>query len=279
VETIPLAATIQREAGSVGNEELSSHQLNLKVYLGGNAAGSYSVYVGLQNPASKDLVECRIYPFYLSGQGLRFDRRIVMTRNRPFAWLQRIEINREGAMKMAPFDDDRFRRELASFSETQSKKLCSSLALCGAVDAHYAQFLPPQPVKLDVPAAPAGLATAPPAAPGAASMWMIGGSVVRLEADGERRRFVYETVAEGSAGIKRGALLFDGKRQGTRYVGTAYAFARDCTAESFSVSGDVSRDERQVTLKGRIPVIDSRCRVRSRREGALDLRFIEPKGP
>ena len=52
-------------------------------------------------------------------------------------------------MKTSPWQDDEFKRELAEFSNKQSKLLCERKSLCGTMDAHYALLLSRTPtVKL-----------------------------------------------------------------------------------------------------------------------------------
>ena len=52
-------------------------------------------------------------------------------------------------MKTSPWQDEVFQRELAEFSNKQSKLLCERKSLCGTIDAHYALLLSRTPtVKL-----------------------------------------------------------------------------------------------------------------------------------
>ena len=62
---------------------------------------------------------------------------------------------------------------------------------------------------------------------GKRSYWTHNGSVVYLTAEGAKRSFFYHVPRPGvrDAGAKPGALLFEGKREGQSYSGTAYVFA------------------------------------------------------
>lgn len=93
------------------------------------------------------------------------------------------------------------------------------------------------------------------------SFWMHNGSVMRLEADGARRRFLYEAPRPGmrEAGAKRGTVLFAGERQGNRYAGTAYVFARGCAPFPYRVEGPISVDERRVVMRGAAPRVRKGC--------------------
>jgi len=61
-------------------------------------------------------------------------------------------------LKTSPWQDDEFKRELAEFSNKQSKLLCERKLLCGTMDAHYALLLSRTPtVKLLSPKEEAAL--------------------------------------------------------------------------------------------------------------------------
>jgi hypothetical protein len=73
----------------------------------------------------------------------------------------------------------------------------------------------------------------------ASSYWSHNGSSLYLMAEGDRRRFYYETPRPGMAGqgVERGTLLFDGQKVGNNYQGTAYVFDRQCGKFPYAVSG------------------------------------------
>src|SRR5262249_31217935 len=93
------------------------------------------------------------------------------------------------------------------------------------------------------------------------SLWDHNGSVMYLVANGAQRKFFYEQPRDGlrNAGVHEGTLLFEGRKQADQYVGTAYTFSAACGAHSYSVSGPVSPDQRQVTLYGMAPRFNSAC--------------------
>ena len=107
------------------------------------------------------------------------------------------------------------------------------------------------------------------------SRWDQDGSTVYLVADGAVRRFYYETPRDdlAAAGAQKGALLFDGKKNGSKYAGTAYAFAAACKPKGYQVNGNISDDEKQVTLRGKAPQLNSRCQVTGYRDDVLVFNF------
>lgn len=112
--------------------------------------------------------------------------------------------------------------------------------------------------------------------PSAGALWTHNGSVMRLETDGNRRLFVYETPRPGivKAGAKRGDVVFDGKRDGEVYRGTAYIFSKTCGAQSYPVNGTVSADERSVTLEGLAPVLGSDCNLKDGKPDVLRFDYV-----
>jgi hypothetical protein len=93
--------------------------------------------------------------------------------------------------------------------------------------------------------------------------WSHNGSDMKLIANGNKRRFVYEKPRPGLgfAGIKRGDVVFDGARSGMNYSGTAYIFKKGCDPQGYPVSGNVGSDEQSVTMTGKRPKIGDGCRV------------------
>ena len=105
--------------------------------------------------------------------------------------------------------------------------------------------------------------------PGTA-LWLHNGSAMRLVANGPSREFLYEAPRPGliERGVKNGTLLFKGTRSGNAYKGTAYVFSK-CGALPYAVAGPVSEDQRQVTLKGDMPIPSSNCSITKYREDTL----------
>ena len=81
----------------------------------------------------------------------------------------------------------------------------------------------------------------------------------------------YDTPRVGllDAGVKPGTLLFEGQRTGQNFEGTAYQFYRSCKARGFPVTGSTSDDRRQITLKGKAPLLDVNCNVTGSRDDTL----------
>ncbi len=77
------------------------------------------------------------------------------------------------------------------------------------------------------------------------SCWNHNGSVMRLVAQGNKRWFYYENPKQvlRRAGVRRGTLLFNGRKQGNFYSGTARRFSKYCPGEAleYNVEGPVRR--------------------------------------
>lgn len=112
---------------------------------------------------------------------------------------------------------------------------------------------------------------------GTPGAWQHNGSVMRLEASGAERRFIYMNPRKGlrDAGISGDVILFDGRREGNRYVGTARYFSKACGEQTFAAAGTVSADERRVELAGNAPRIDGRCRT----TGTIAERLVFTRNP
>ena len=120
-----------------------------------------------------------------------------------------------------------------------------------------------------------GVSSAPSSQVGS-SRWDHNGSVMRLDAQGKRRRFIYEAPRQGlqRVGVTAGTVLFDGERAGNGYSGTAYIFNKRCGPQAYAVSGPVSSGERRVTLYGNAPRVGSNCEVRGVRRDVLVFDLI-----
>jgi Caspase domain len=103
---------------------------------------------------------------------------------------------------------------------------------------------------------------------GGPSLWTHNGSTMRLIAEGAQRRFVYERPRAGLVphGVRRDTVLFEGRRDGDRYSGTAYRFSAECGLRSFAVEGQVENGDRRVRLTGRYPVFGPGCTMSGRTE-------------
>jgi len=110
------------------------------------------------------------------------------------------------------------------------------------------------------------------------TLWEHNGSQLYLSAKGQFRQFRYAAPAPDllDAGVRPGAILFDGRRTGRRYSGTAYAFAPLCAAVPYTVAGPVSLDQRTVTLSGRRPGRDRNCRVIGYLDSGFQILLFRP---
>ena len=101
--------------------------------------------------------------------------------------------------------------------------------------------------------------------------WNHGGSLMRLVSDGAKQKIFYETPRIGlvDTGIAPGTLLFEGQRNGPTLVGTAYQFYRGCKSQGYRISGNTSKDLRQITLKGKAPLLDASCNITGSRDDVL----------
>lgn len=106
-----------------------------------------------------------------------------------------------------------------------------------------------------------------PTSASADSCWDHNGSVMRLQAQGNSRWFYYERPKSSlrAAGVRRGTLLFNGRKSGDWYSGTARRFSRYCPGEplEYFVEGPVARSQTRVTVRGTREVYE-RCRPTGR---------------
>ena len=98
--------------------------------------------------------------------------------------------------------------------------------------------------------------------------WMFGGSQIRIAAQGNARRILYvnPNAAARQSGVSPGDVLFEGERQGDRYVGTFHQSTDRCGVVTYEVNGYVKNNERQVVVSGLRPIKNRNCRNVDRRE-------------
>ncbi len=111
--------------------------------------------------------------------------------------------------------------------------------------------------------------------PRGTAIWLHNGSIMRLEASGNSRRFYYEAPRAGmrNAGVNSGTLLFEGTRDGEAYSGTAYIFADGCRPAPYPVIGSVSDGDRRVVMSGRAPRLAADCSIKGTRDDTLVFTF------
>lgn len=78
-------------------------------------------------------------------------------------------------------------------------------------------------------------------------------SVIHWYVLGDRVKATYRAVRPGlrDAGVRSGAVLFEGEYQGSRMVGAAYAFKRGCKPAGYEVIGH--HEGSQIILRGPAP--------------------------
>jgi serine/threonine protein kinase len=141
----------------------------------------------------------------------------------------------------------------------------AEIARLGNVGGPFVPVTPPS----SSPRTPAALPQSDP--PRGTSIWNHNGSLVYLSANGASRRFYYERPRDGllPLGVQRGTLLFEGRKEGNRYSGTAYIFTRNCSPAPYEVSGPISPNDEQVTMHGRAPLLNAACQTTGYRDDVL----------
>lgn len=126
------------------------------------------------------------------------------------------------------------------------------------------------------PEAPPASTSAPEETP-RRSFWNHNGSLVYLTAEGDKRQFYYEEPRRGirAVGVSQDTLLFEGRRNGALYSGTAFIFTPDCGPVPYDVRGAVSNGERRVTMRGRAPSrFNDRCQITGYKDDVLVFDFV-----
>lgn len=99
------------------------------------------------------------------------------------------------------------------------------------------------------------------------SCWNHNGSLMRLQAQGNNRWFSYERPRQvlWNAGVRPGTLLFNGRKNGNWYSGTARVYSKFCPGAplEYFVEGPVRGDQLQVTVRGTREVYN-RCQPTGR---------------
>lgn len=100
------------------------------------------------------------------------------------------------------------------------------------------------------------------------SCWDHNGSLMRLEASGNSRTFVYEVPRAGliEVGVRPGTVLFEGRKSGSSYEGTARVFLAVCGGQAhlYRVAGPVGADQLTVVMSGTREAYEAGCRPTGR---------------
>lgn len=126
------------------------------------------------------------------------------------------------------------------------------------------------------------VAAADPATPFAAtrdaasSLWNHNGSTLYLVADGDSRRFYYDVPRPGVAeqGVTPGTLMFEGRKVGSNYEGTAYIFSKRCGRSTYAVSGKAAENGPRVEMAGQAPQLDASCKIRGHKRDVLVFTYV-----
>lgn len=98
-----------------------------------------------------------------------------------------------------------------------------------------------------------------------ASQWDHNSSLMTLEVDGKKARFVYEDPrgALAAAKVKRGTVLFDGKeKKDGRLEGYAKLFRKGCDPVDYYVEGAYDKAKGEILLQGQAPLYSGEgCKI------------------
>ncbi len=107
--------------------------------------------------------------------------------------------------------------------------------------------------------------------------WFLQGSSMRLTEDGKRRILAYENPKTTMLrfGVRKGTVFFVGEQEGRSYRGTAHAFYQGCAPLPYQVEGEISENNRHLSLKGKLPQVDGSCNVQSYKDDIIELKQHE----
>ena len=135
----PKEAKLSAIAGlgnTIGVEQIKSFQGVSR------SSGDWSIYIAAVDPGSIGTKECSVKPAYFGWASGAFGDEIVLTEKRPFAWLRKFAMKKDGSLTLdkPPKLDEELRKALEAFSQEQSAKLCQAKSICGTEDAHLFQL-------------------------------------------------------------------------------------------------------------------------------------------
>ena len=98
-----------------------------------------------------------------------------------------------------------------------------------------------------------------------------------LIADGAERRIIFSRPRAGfeEFGVRSGTLWFEGQEAGRTYRGYAYRVFKACPAIRYPVTGEVSEDNRTISLRGQAPTSDSSCSHGQPQEVTFELLRVD----
>jgi hypothetical protein len=110
------------------------------------------------------------------------------------------------------------------------------------------------------------------------SYWRHDTSVIRLDASGPTRKFVFyePSAAMNALGARQGFIRFEGRVSSGGYAGKAVLFTEKCGQHSYQVTGKIENNDERVTLTGQAPRFDSKCNEAGKRDMTLVFDFIKP---
>lgn len=97
------------------------------------------------------------------------------------------------------------------------------------------------------------------------SIWDHNGSLMRLEENAKKRKFIYEEPRRSLdvAGVKRGTVLFDGEEKSDgRLAGYAKLFRKGCNPIDYFVEGSYNKNKGEILLQGQAPIYSGNgCKI------------------
>jgi hypothetical protein len=82
----------------------------------------------------------------------------------------------------------------------------------------------------------------------------------------------------GALKITSGTLLFKGTRTFNEIRGQATTFSSRCPPRDYPVTGQMSEDQKKLTLKGQAPTLGGNCEISGSRDETLLFEFARSGG-
>jgi len=108
------------------------------------------------------------------------------------------------------------------------------------------------------------------------SVWNHNGSTMNLFADGANRTLRYRSPRPElrSACAQSGDIVFDGEKQGSKFIGEAALFSCTCGRVTFPVSGRTTRNGSRIIVRGKAPNRDASCNVVGQQTSTLVFDYL-----